>query len=213
MVIAMGNFDVYAWYLLVAIYAAMLLFVVAGGWRRMTGTRQSRLLWLLLAPTLVFASLWIAGPSIWGILGWLYVYGDVPPPNVNQSISLISNSIAIASATIVLLRMIFGYASLRYSKYLVSGVALIFTLFASVYVSEIFGRIDGWTAKSAAENYVARWGDIRLVEAEWSSSLCGQITQGVSFVAYQGNEPITHIVVVPNSQLGWHVACSNGISK
>jgi hypothetical protein len=128
-------------------------------------------------------------------------------PELLINLSAIVTALAVAVAAFA--KLATGVCHLLYTKIVATGIALLFILFAAAAISRFVAPIVGWTDQEAAENIIARMPGVlnpnipaRVVREIPSSIRSPHFSfplrpSDSSFVVYQGDKPIAHIVVQP----------------
>jgi hypothetical protein len=125
----------HALFVMELVYILLLLYIVAGGWRKSTESHHSRLLSMLVTPALLFAAFYLSGYLFWGHVAWTFFYTRDRPPSYYENLRLIRIVVALVAAAIVLIRMMLGRAPLRYIQVTVISALLI--LLTTVFVVTI----------------------------------------------------------------------------
>jgi hypothetical protein len=210
--LGMTRFTAYAFYFLEVLYAGLAAYVFLGGWVRRANRRRFRLLWVLVLPMAVFIMLWFCGRGIWAIVFWSFVFGDAGPyEEYGQPVAAI---VALLVAAAVFLRLCWGFASRRYPRICFAGTIALATVFATIWTQEFASRIDGWSARGAAENYFAKVrvenhpfidpnAPRRIVEESVPQPDDRSPKVNRRFVLYYGNSAIQYVHVAPHGWFWW----------
>jgi hypothetical protein len=215
--LGMTRFSAYAFYILAVLYAGLAAYVLLGGWVRKANRQRFRLLWILVLPTVVFIMLWFCGRGIWGIVFWSFVFGDAGP--YEEYGRWVAAIVALLVAATILGRLSWGFASRRYLRICFAGTIALAAIFSAMWAQEFGSRIYGWSARGAAENYLAklrvenhpfidpnaprRIAEEKVPQADPHSSKVNR-----RFVLYYGNAPIQYVHVAPHGWFWWTLAGS-----
>jgi hypothetical protein len=212
--LAMSKLSAYALYLMGAMYVFLSAYVLFGGWRLTKGGSRVRLIWLLLLPIVLFITLWFSGRWIWTVFWWGFVFGDAGPYEEYGRLS--SGIVAIVVSATAFARLALGGISRRYLRITSWGTVASAGLFLAVQTHEFTHNIYGWTARSAAENYLAKFrgenhpftapdAPRRIVEENIPrpGEDPTQLGRSRRFVLYYGDGPIQDVRVVPYGWFWW----------
>jgi len=119
---------------------------------------------------------------------------------------------------ILLVRMATGRVTRRYLQINSWGVAAIAGLFCAVFVEHFVDRIDGWTARGAAENHFARVRiqnpavisskeERRMVEMKDPKGASPELP-AKKFALYEREDRVAEVTVVPHGWWWWQKASS-----
>jgi hypothetical protein len=204
----MTQFSAYALYVVAMLYAALAVYVLLGGSVRMVNRQRARPLWYLILPTAFLVTFWFCGRWIWTIAFWIFVFGDAGP--YEEYGRWVAAIVAVFVTVSLVVRLSLGLFSRRFLVVCVTGTALLTALSGVIVMTEIASRIDGWSARAAAENYLAKFrpedhpfcqpnAEKRIVEE--NVPLSEPYPKPVRrFVLYCGAAPIRHVDVAP---YGW----------
>jgi hypothetical protein len=98
--------------------------------------------------------LWFCGRGIWVIVFWSFVFGDAGP--YEEYGRWVAAIVALLVAATILVRLSWGFASRRYLRICFGGTIALAVVFGVMSAQEFASRIYGWSARGAAENYLAR---------------------------------------------------------
>jgi len=209
------RFGAYALYLLASLYAFLAGYLVLGGWRSKDGPQRVRLLWFLVLPPVRFTTRWLCGRWIWTIFLWFPLGDDGP---YEQYGKWMAAAVAFFLSAVVFVRLSLGLAKRRYRLICVVGTSILAALFAVMLAQAFTSRIYGWTARGAAESYLAKIlvanhmavaadGTRRIVEVDMP--IWEQNPRPVKrFILYYGDSPIQEVRVAPHGWWWWTFAGS-----
>jgi hypothetical protein len=212
----MTRLTAYAVYLMAALYVALSAYVLFGGWRRKSERPRVRLTWFLILPIAIFITLWFSGRWIWTVFYWLFVFGDAGP--YEEYAMFTSGIVALLISATVFTRLALGRIHRRYLRIISWGAAASAALIVTVLTHEFTHRIYGWTARGAAENYLAKTrvderhpfvspGAARRIVEE-SAPIDDPQKPIKRFVLYYGNSPIRYVHVAPYGWFWWTLSAS-----
>jgi hypothetical protein len=123
--------------------------------------------------------------------------------------------VALIVSTILLVRMAAGCVTRRYLRITSWGVAAIAALYCAVRVEHIVQRIDGWSARGAAEN---RFAHLKKGSKFYPAHLPRRIVDettpflaahnGKAYALYIGDTRAAKIHVMPYYKFWWTVSSS-----
>jgi hypothetical protein len=204
--LAMTKLSAYALYLMCALYVFLSVYAMLGAWRQKEGRQRTRLIWLLMLPIALFVTLWFSGIWIWTIFWWGFVFGDAGP--YEQYGKFLSAIVAIVIATAVFVRLALGRINRRYLLVTFWTIVASSVLFVAVLTHEFTHRIYGWSARSAAENYLSshrRMDPERPMQiVEVPTDKAGDLDSRVrTFVLYYEDRPQVRVNVAPYGIFWW----------
>ncbi|MDZ4657188.1 MAG: hypothetical protein SH868_06365 [Bythopirellula sp.] len=195
-------------YGLIGLYLALSVYLIFGGWSRQGERQQARLLWYLILPTVTFLALWLSGRIIWTLFLWLCV-GEKYVPFANWT----SAMFAMVVSAMLLARLATARVTGRYLRINAWGMGLCVSLLSVFYLIEVADRIDGWTAREAAENKIAYLmkpsnfypGHLpRRIADETTPILAAH--NGKAFALYIGDAQAAEVRVMPYYRWWWTVS-------
>jgi hypothetical protein len=209
--------------------AGLYIFVIACsvfvGWKHPTFHR-TRLLWLIFVPSLVFACLWLEGFWFWLLAGGVAWIGV---DSYRSIVSGISVTVALCVSLVVLIRMFVGKADRRYTQLVAIGSIIMAICVGAARLKDFASLIDGWSPEGAATSYLERAFHagfphqdlpVKLKRGSQTKSyLSRPRTEEISYIAWQGDKPLMHLIVAPYERQWWetlhvemwHVVGSEGI--
>lgn len=212
--LAMTKLSAYALYLMGAVYVFLSAYVLFGGWRLTKEGSRVRLIWLLLLPIALFVTLWFSGRWIWTVFWWGLVFGDAGP--YEQYGRLSSGIVAMVISATAFARFALGRINRRYLRITSWGTVASAALLLAIQTHEFTHKIYGWTARSAAENYLAqfRGGNHPFVASNAPRRVVEEniprpgedptdLGRSRRFVLYYGDGPVQDVRVVPYGWFWW----------
>jgi hypothetical protein len=212
--LAMTKLSAYALYPMGAMYVFLSAYVLFGGWRLIKRGSRVSLIWLLLLPVALFITLWFSGRWIWTIFWWGFVFGDAGPYEEYGRVS--SGIVAIVISATTFARLSLGRINQRYVRITAWGTVAAATLFLTMLTHEFTHRIDGWSARGAAENYFKRYRSMdpecvkQVVEVPADTS-AEPTSRMRTFVLYCGDEPQWRVNVAPYGAFWWTIGGSSNV--
>ncbi len=203
--------------LAVSLVASVALFLYAI-WPQTWSPRlnpKRRLTWLLLVP-LEFAALWLwLNPAI-TLLVWLFVFGDnLNEFRMNAFVLAPATLLAVVTSASLTVRIARGTASPRYLRIHLWATLLLLTMYGGMRGYDYASRIEGTTARRAAENFLARYekhlDGARLVER---SSRSGPEDDASTYKRYWimvANEPKVRFTVYRMGWFAWTVGSNRPV--
>jgi hypothetical protein len=195
-------------------YGALVAYCVLASWKRYPDRPHTRLLWIITAPFVAFASLWLAGFSFWFVSLAFALLNAQSPERVIRTISV---TVALLVSLLVFYRLFAGRASRRF-VWIVNATAIFAVmLFSIARITDFIDLIDGWSAEDAAQKTLYKWGvmDSPLVDRTKpvdfktgdppSTQLVDHGPKSVSYLASQDGQLLLHVVVEPYRQDWWRM--------
>jgi hypothetical protein len=167
----------------------------------------------------MFVGNWLAGQGVWGILGFLTL-GDSENPSFYDLSKWGSPIAALFLASFAFVRLTLGRVDTRYPKINLMGSLMMISVTGGVFAYEFIREIDGSSPRAAAESAFANYrvdGNSLL-----DPNLPLQLKQGVpprsdypgtmpadrTFVRYQGDDPLSWVIVSPHGPYWYRVSSS-----
>ncbi len=162
--------------------------------------------WFFVYVSLAFASIWFwLRPALY-LGAWIFVLGD-RNSWFYYYVSHIAAFLALFVTCLVFVRGMAGAISQRYIQWLKWVPPILLIAAAAVFAEEMFSRMAGVTAESAAQNLMEKfhkYDDSMHLEAHTGPSLFPDSPQDQrTFWIVQGQEKIGLIMVWKNGILGW----------